>query len=214
MKTSVPIESAIISGEVFGEKLNLGITMEAPLVRWLSLGVRSCSCLLETWTGAKKGASLFSSPQSKYVKRVIPKHSLNGSVEQSDLHTIKQSSGHHVARLKARRYTDAVVRSVSEPLFEERDMLRLNSSKWKLGPVVIRYVLLQGGSQFSAIDYDIWDWGWSFLCQTNQESCVSRSTSAQKSSRSVKKRYNYKFIPCQECLVDAIFHLCRAGCIG
>lgn len=76
-------------------------------------------------------------------------------MEQSDLHTIKQSSGHHVARLKARRYTDAVVRSVSEPLFEERDMLRLNSSKWKLGPVVIRYVLLQGGSQFSAIDYDI-----------------------------------------------------------
>lgn len=51
---------------------------------------------------------------SKFVKQDIGKKGLNGALGQSCLHIIKKSFCHQVVMLKARGYSDSVVRSGAE----------------------------------------------------------------------------------------------------
>lgn len=99
-----------------------------------------------------------------------------------------------------------VVRSVAEALFEET--YTLQQFKNETRPVVVRYPYKAGHSSLRLTTN--WAFRWSFMRQINEESCVLKSTNAQKSNRSVKKWHSNKSFPRQEDVVSAISDQCGA----
>lgn len=100
----------------------------------------SMSGLLKHEPMTKKRGSRFQPipAHSKFVKRGIA-NTRKGPSGNVCLHTIKRSHCHPVGRLKSRSYTHAIVRSVTERLFKEKDMLGVKSSNTENRPVAIPY---------------------------------------------------------------------------
>lgn len=126
------------SGQSLRQELNMNITMETTVEGYLifldlALVWGPVYVCWKYQPRAKKGIPPFSSAHSKLVKWGDANNRLNGPLEKSRLHAIKQSSGHQVAKLKPRDYFDAVVRSKTEMLFKQIYTVRLNSSKRKPG---------------------------------------------------------------------------------